>query len=136
MATKTKIVIGYMADGASSDPTVITDESFNARFGEYVQLEHVNLAAGSTVVTDITGMIVYTEGAAADYVMDNLHGRLLTVTATTTMVDGDPHLIDYTFNEPNLAYKISQAIDLEGSDHEVRTTRVGRMGVAVIIYTP
>lgn len=135
MATKTVIVIGNMSDGATNAETQVADEGFQSSFDVYVRLRHLNLQSGTADVTTLDGLTHYTEGPSDDYVMDNPHG-CIKVLSTGTMLDAANYLIDYHYNEPTLAWKIQNAIDAEGSNHQVYTTWCRRRGVAIIIYTP
>jgi hypothetical protein len=130
--TVTKIVKGPVGT-FSSDEVQIVNEPFTSKFDVYVKLRHLNLQATTSVVSTVGGGTTYTEGV--DYVMDNPNGAIK-VLSTGSMSDATGYEIDYHYDEPSLAWKINQITSTASVVRKVACTNSGKIGVAVIVYTP
>ena len=135
MATTTVVLVGRVGDATTSDETQIVDERFTSSFDAWVRLKHLNLQASTTVVQTINKLTTFTEGAINDYVMDDSNG-MIKVLSTGTMLDATEYYIAYHYNEPNLAWKVNQVTNTASVVKKVAITERGKMGIAVVVYTP
>ena len=79
----------------TTDPIVITDETFTSSYDVAVALAHQNLISGTVVVTTTDNVTTYTEGT--DYTIDYTNGTI-TVLSTGTMADATNYYIDYHYS--------------------------------------
>jgi hypothetical protein len=118
-----------MLTGTCAGETCVVDD-FDAATDKLI-LAGVGFSAQIDTGDTYTFLFVDT----TDYTVDLANGAV-TAIAGQDMFNLETYLIDYHFNENNLAYKIQAAIDAEGSAHQVYVTHMGHMGVALIVYTP
>jgi hypothetical protein len=131
MAKTTKIVIGRVGDALSSADIAVTDEVFTSVFDTAVKLKHLNFQAASVSVTNIAKDATYVEDT--DYIIDYSNGTI-TVVSEEDMADATAYYINYTYNEPNLTWKINQITTGATHVYAVSTVRAGQNGVTTVIY--
>ena len=86
----------------------VDDETFTSAHDTAVDLENVDLSAGSVVVTSADGLITYVEGV--DYTIDYDFGRI-TVLGSGGMADATDHLISYNTEKPYVAVLNPDGVD-------------------------
>jgi len=79
----------------------VNDEEVVARLGKWVKLDYRKLTAATVVVTNATGLVIYT--LTTDYIVDATVGRIFFVNGGN-IAEGEALLIDYTYNQASYPY--------------------------------